>query len=121
MSTFADGLQPFGIPDSPIVINTVDYPAESIVLNSADKEVVMMNGDGEEIAARYIKTATKGTAKVQLEESTTVKPTTVATNATTGTFTLQSTTFYINSVSTPYVQGGFTYCDISFTARRSPA
>lgn len=109
MAYFQDGTQKFGIPDSPITINSVVYIAENITLNAAAKVVEINAADGSPVGQAIIPGNPTGTAKLQFATYSTVKPTTGA------TFTLQGHVYYVTSVGETQSQGAYASCDIGIT------
>lgn len=107
-SPFSDGTQAFGIPDSPVSINSVTYIAEDINLSAGQQVVEIKDPNGVPIGQTFIPQVITGTAKLQLAASNTAIPTRNQ------TFSLQGQTFVVESVGTAYTQGAYTYVNITF-------
>ena len=105
---FQDGTQAFGIPDSPITVNSVTYIAEDINLQFPTTIVEIKNPNGIPTGQVIIPQLINGTAKLQLASSSTVMPPLGQ------TFTLQGALFYVTEVGAAYTQGGYVYANITF-------
>lgn len=105
---FQDGTQAFGIPDSPITVNSVTYIAEDINLSAPTTVVEIKDPNGIPTGQVLIPQVITGTAKLQFASSSTARP------PLGNTFTLQSAVFYVSEVGTAYTQGGYVYANISF-------
>ncbi len=107
MAIFSDGTQAFGIPDSPVTINSVTYIAEDIKRNNPAAVVEIKDPNGLPIGQTIIPGNFTLTAKLQLASGSTAIPTTGL------TFTLQTIMWYVTTVGQSYTQGQYTYVDIS--------
>lgn len=114
MAYFQDGTQKFGIPDSPVTINSVPYIAENITLNAAAKVVEINNADGSPAGQAIITGNPTGSAKLQFATNGTAKPSTGM------TFTLQGAVYYVTSVGETQSQGAYASCDIGITKQIAP-
>lgn len=105
---FQDGAQAFGIPDSPITVNSVTYIAEDIQVNKPTTPVEINDPNGIPIGQVLIPKLITGTAKLQFATSSTPPP------PLGNTFTLQGAVFYVSEVGTAYTLGAYAYANISF-------
>ncbi len=105
---FQDGTEAFGIPDSPITINSIAYIAEDINLAAGQQVVEIKNTGGVAKGQVLIPQTMTGTAKLQLATATTVHP------ARNQNFTLQSQVWLVETVGASYTQGAYTYVNITF-------
>ncbi len=105
---FQDGTQAFGIPDSPISVNSVDYIAEDISLQMGQQRVEIKDTNGVPTGQVLIPQVITGSAKLQLATGTTAIP------ARQGTFTLQGQDFVLENVGVAYTQGAYTYVNVTF-------
>lgn len=111
---FQDGTQAFGIPDSPITVNSVTYIAEDIELSFPTTVVEIKDPNGIPTGQVLIPQVITGTAKLQLATGSTVFPPLGL------TFTLQGATFYVSEVGRAYSQGAYQYANISFRMKINP-
>jgi len=81
---YSDGNFPSGAPT--IAINSVNYKANSFVVNKAANTVNITDNDGAPSGALSFKQPRSGTAEVQFSASNIAEPTTAAQNSTTGVF-----------------------------------
>lgn len=82
---YQDGNFPSGAPT--IVINSVNYKANSFVVNKAANTVNITDQSGDPSGALSFKQPRSGTTELQFSASNIAEPTTAAQNSTTGTFT----------------------------------
>lgn len=108
---FQDGTQAFGIPDSPVSINSVTYIAEDISLSYPQQRQEIKDGNGVPIGQVLIPQVITGSMKLQLATSSTVVP---ARNL---TFTLQGQTWIVETVGTAYTQGNYVYVNVTFVQK----
>jgi hypothetical protein len=106
-----DGTQAFGIPDSPLSINSVTYIAEDIQVSASTTVPEIKDPNGVPTGQVFIPQVMTLTAKLQLATGTTAVP------AVKGSFSLQGATWYISDVGTSYTQGAYTYVNISARQR----
>lgn len=104
---YQDGTQAFGIPDSPLTINSITYIAEAIQITHSTQVVEIKDPNGIPTGQEIIPQVNVLTAKLQLATSATVFP------STTQTFTLEGATWILNEVGQAYQQAGYVYCNIS--------
>lgn len=107
-SPFQDGTQLFGIPDSPVTINSVAYIAEDISINYPTNRVEIKDPNGIPIGQVFLPQVINGTAKLQFAASATIAPVLGS------TFTLEGATWYVSNVGKRYSQGAYAYVDITF-------
>ncbi len=107
-SVFQDGTQAFGIPDSPVTINSVTYIAEDINMTSPTTVVEIKDPNGIPTGQVIIPQTINGTAKLQLAASSTVMPPIGL------TFTIQGAVMYVTEVGAAYTQGQYVYANITF-------
>lgn len=108
---FQDGTQVFGIPDSPITLNSVTYIAEDVQLQMGQQRVEIKQQNGVPIGQTLVPQVITGSAKLQLASSSTAIP---ARNL---TFTLQGMTFILENVGTAYTQGAYAYVNVTFVEK----
>ncbi len=108
---FQDGTQVFGIPDSPLTINSITYIAEDVQLQYGQQRVEIKQQNGIPIGQTLIPQVITGSAKLQLAASSTAIP------ARNQTFSLQGMTFILESVGTAYTQGAYAYVNITFVEK----
>jgi hypothetical protein len=114
MAYFQDGTQLFGIPASPLTINSVTYIAEDISFSQNSKVVEIMLPDGSPSGQVIVLGNSTGTAKLQFATYATPVPPGGA------TFTMFGSTWYVTSVSPKYSQGAYAYVDIGLTKQIVP-
>lgn len=105
---FQDGTQVFGIPDSPVTINSVTYIAEDIQLQYPQSVVEIKEQNGVPIGQTLIPQVITGSAKLQLASSSTAIP------ARNQVIELQGQDFILENVSAAYTQGAYAYVNITF-------
>src|SRR3954469_19128595 len=105
---FQDGTHAFGIPDSPVTINSVTYIAEDINITSPTTVVEIKDPNGIPTGKVIIPETINGTAKLQLATAATVMPPLGQ------TFTIQGATMYVTEVGAAYTQGQYVYANITF-------
>jgi len=115
MAKYQDGTAPAG--SEVLTINSVEYPCNNFETSDGSNVVNHTDENGEHDGAVAFKGPTTGSAELQLAASDTVVPTTAAASATTGVFTIGSTTYFITSVSKPKPAGGFWTVSIQFQKR----
>ncbi len=108
MAYFQDGTQKYGIPDSPISINSVTYIAEDISITRGSTVPEIKNPDGSPQGKVIVPTNPTGTCKLQFATYTTAAPTVGM------SFTLQGASYDVTSVGEKYTQGAYAYIDIAF-------
>jgi hypothetical protein len=84
MAVYQDGNYPSGAPV--VVINNVNYVANSFTVDKSANVVQINNQNGEQVGALSMYGAKTGTAELQFAASTTAEPTTAAENSTRGVF-----------------------------------
>ena len=109
MAYFQDGTQLFGIPSSPVTINSVVYIAEDISITRPAKVVEINLPDGSPVGQAIIPGNPTGTMKLQFATYTTAVP------PIGNTFTMLGSTWYTTSVSDKYTQGAYAYVDVGVT------
>lgn len=105
---FQDGTQAFGIPDSPVTVDAVDYIAEDIQINANSSVVEIKDPSGVPTGQVFIPGVTTGSAKLQLATQDTAIP------ARFGIFSLQGADWILENVGTSYTQGAYTYVNVTF-------
>jgi hypothetical protein len=105
---FQDGTQAFGIPDSPVTVNSVTYIAEDINMTTPTTVVEIRDTNGIPTGQVIIPQTINGTAKLQLATSSTVMPPIGQ------TFSIQGATMYVTEVGAAYTQGAYVYANITF-------
>lgn len=108
---FQDGTQAFGIPDSPVSINSVSYIAEDVNLSFGQQRPEIKDPNGVPIGQVLIPQVITGSAKLQLATATTAIP------ARNQTFSLQGQTWIVETVGTAYTQGAYVYVNITFVQK----
>jgi hypothetical protein len=103
-----DGTQAFGIPDSPITINSVAYILEEININAGSTVVEIKGQNGVPIGQTFIPENMTGTGRLQLATSSTARPTRGQ------TFTLEGATWYVESVGAVKTQGAYQSVALAF-------
>lgn len=106
-----DGTQAFGIPDSPITINSVSYILEEININAGASVVEIKDQNGVPIGQTFIPENMVGTARCQLATASTPRPTRFQ------TFTLEGATWYVESVGGVKSQGAYQSVALTFRMR----
>jgi hypothetical protein len=108
MAVTQDGTQVFGIAASPVTINSVTYILEDIKLAAPSRTVKINNPDGTPLGQAIVPEALTLTGKLQLASSSTAIPTVGQT-----TSSINSVTYYIQTVGQAYTQGAYGYVDIT--------
>lgn len=111
---FQDGTQKFGIPDSPVEINSVEYIAEDIQFQHPSSIVEINNEDGVPIGQVVIPKNSTGTAKLQFADDATPAPPRME------IMTLLGVTWVVTEVGEAYTQGQYAYSNISFRLVLNP-
>ncbi len=112
---FQDGTQAFGIPDSPITLNSVTYIAEDIQLQMGQQRVEIKDTNGVPTGQVLIPQVITGSAKLQLATASTAIP------ARNEEFTLQGQDFILENVGASYTQGAYTYVNVTFVQKLNDA
>ena len=110
-SPIQDGTQAFGIPDSPVSINSVSYIAEEISISAGSTVVEIKDANGVPIGQTIIPENMAGTARLQLATTNTARPTRGQ------TFTLDGATWYLTEVGVAKTQGAYQAVPVSFRMR----
>jgi len=112
LSIFSDGTQAFGIPDSPVSINSVTYIAEDINITRPSNRPEIKDANGIPIGQVIIPQVETGTAKLQLATAATAIPT-IGLTMTLATAKI----YYLTEVGRAYTQGNYVYVNISFAEK----
>jgi hypothetical protein len=110
-NVFQDGTQLFGIPASPVSINSVTYIAEDVSINHPMQVVEIKDANGIPIGQTLIPGNPTGTCKLQFATSSTPIPPRGQ------TFTLAGVTWWVTTVGEKYTQGAYAYTDIGFVLK----
>lgn len=105
---FQDGSQVFGIPDSPVSINSVTYIAEDIQISKPSQVVEIKDENGIPTGQVIIPQVITGSCKLQLADDSTGIPSIGQ------TFDLQGATFYVSEVGQTFTQGAYAFVNVSF-------
>lgn len=105
---FQDGTQVFGIPDSPVTINSVAFIAEDINISKPSQVVEIADPDGIPTGQVIIPKVITGTCKLQLADDS-VSPPSIG-----QTFDLQGATWYVSEVGQVYTQAAYAFVNVSF-------
>lgn len=84
MATYQDGTYPSGA--GVVVINSVNYVANSFTVNKSATTVQINDENGEHAGALSFAGPISGSAELQFSANTVAEPTTAAQNSTTGVF-----------------------------------
>lgn len=112
---FQDGTQVFGIPDSPLSINSVTFIAEDIQLQMGQQVAEIKDPNGVPTGQVLIPQTITGSAKLQLSSSSIAPP------ARNQTFELQGMDFVLENVGTAYTQGAYAYVNVTFRQVLNPS
>jgi hypothetical protein len=112
LSIFSDGTQVFGIPDSPVTINSITYIAEDINITRPSNRPEIKDASGLPIGQVIIPQIETGTAKLQLASGSTAIPTIGLTM-----ILATAKTYYLTEVGRAYTQGNYAYVNISFAEK----
>ena len=93
MAITQDGTQRFGVPNSPITINSVTYIAESVSFEKPSTRVQIADDEGLPTGGVIIPQELRLTCTLQLANSSTVVP------GVGETFTFDTTNYYVESVT----------------------
>ncbi|MBS0328219.1 MAG: hypothetical protein JSR30_00070 [Proteobacteria bacterium] len=110
----ADGTQAFGIPDSPVSINSVTYIAEDIQFNNGTERVVIKDPNGIPSGANILQGDITGTCRLQLATASTPLPPKAS------LFTLFGKSYYVLDIGASYTQGDYTKVNITFAWQINP-
>lgn len=110
LTIFSDGTQVFGVPDSPVTINSITYIAEDLTVTQPSTVVEIKDGDGIVIGQTIIPGPKTVTGKLQLAASSTAVPTVGL------TMTLGGDTYYLTEVGEATSQGQ--YASVNFSAKQ---
>jgi hypothetical protein len=110
-SVVSDGTQVFGIPTSPVTINSVVYIAEDINFTRPTNRQVIKDDKGVPIGQTIVPDVDTGTAKLQLASVSTAVPPRGQ------TMILAGTTYYLTEVGEAYTQGAYAYVNVSFALK----
>lgn len=110
-SVVSDGTQVFGVPASPVTINSVTYIAEDITFTRPTNRAVIKDDKGTPIGQTIVPEVDTGTAKLQLAATNTAVP------ARGQTMTLGTVGYLLTEVGEAYTQGNYAYVNISFAVK----
>jgi hypothetical protein len=105
---FQDGTQVFGIPDSPVSINSVAFIAEDIQISKPSQVVEIKDPNGIATGQVIIPQNLTGSCKLQLADDS-VSPPEIG-----QTFDLQGATWYVTEVGQSYTQAAYAFVNVSF-------
>lgn len=111
---FQDGTQKFGIPDSPVSINSVDYIAENIQITHPTSVVEIKDSDGVPTGQVIIPENSTGTATLQFEDASTPPPPRME------IITLGGADWVVTEVGETYTQGQYVKANIAFRLILNP-
>jgi len=102
-----DGTQAFGIPASPVTINSVAYILEDVDIQSDSANPVLRGADGIPIGQAIVPDRATLSGTLQLATASTAVP------PVGNSFTAYGSTWLVKSVGTAYKQGDYTKVKIS--------
>lgn len=117
MALYNPGSFPTGTPT--LTINSVTYICNSFSVNRPTKKTNVTDGNDAPVGVIMQEDFDTLTAELQLATTSTVVPTTAAKSSTTGTFTFETSTWAIESVSEPREKLGQRV--VSITAQKNPS
>lgn len=106
-----DGTQAFGIPASPVTINSVVYILEDVNIEHSARVPEIFGANGVPTGQAFIPQVPTLSGTLQLATVATVVPPVAQ------TFTAYGTVWYLDKVGTAYKQGDYTKVSISARAQ----
>ena len=108
---YQDGTQLFGIPESPLTINSVAYILESWNVDLPSTRVEIKDQNGIVIGQEFVPGVPNARAKLQFATVSTVPP------ARNQTFSADGQVWIVDTVGNVYTQGAYAYCNITAYAK----